>query len=89
MQWCSEVVHEAQAINVYVIFVCMQWIAENIESLKDPSLSEEKRDQLKRNVKGWKGYIQKYQELIVSINSALEEKNSGLQGIIKSCMLSS
>ena len=67
--------------------ICVQWIAESHESLKDPSISEEEKDQLKRNVKGWKDYIQKYQEQIVFINSALEEKNSAQQG--ESCMLSS
>ena len=38
--------------------ICVQWIARDLESLKDPSISEGRREGLERQVKSWKEAIQ-------------------------------
>ena len=35
----------------------MQKLAKDLEELEDPSIGEVRRDQLEKDVEGWKGYI--------------------------------
>ena len=51
--------------------ICVQWIARDLESLKDPSISEGRREELERQVKGRKEAIQRHQTAIESFDSQL------------------
>ena len=51
--------------------ICVQMIAIDLESLKDPSISEGRREELERDVKGWKEAIQRRQAAIESCDSQL------------------
>ena len=62
--------HEAQAITWCVI--CVQRIARDLESLKDPSISEGRREWLERKVKSMKDAIQVHQAYIESCDSQLQ-----------------
>ena len=51
--------------------ICVQSLASNLEELKDPSISEGRREVLERSVKYCKEVIQEQKDLIESIDSAL------------------
>ena len=51
--------------------ICVQWIARDLERLKDPSISEGRREELERQVKSWKEAIQRDQTYIESYDSQL------------------
>ena len=51
--------------------ICMQLIASSLEELKNPSISEERREMLGGSVKYWKEVIQVYKDAIESCDSQL------------------
>ena len=51
--------------------ICVQRIARVLESLKDASISEGRREELERQVKNGKEAIQEYQAYIESCDSQL------------------
>ena len=51
--------------------ICVQWIASSLEELKNPSISEWRREELEENVKRYKGAIQMRKDKIESYDSAL------------------
>ena len=51
--------------------ICVQWIASNLEELKNPSISEWRRERLEENVKNYKEAIQLRKDLIESYDSRL------------------
>ena len=51
--------------------ICVQFIASVLEHLKKPSISEERRKELERNVKYFKETIQRHKDLIESYDSQL------------------
>ena len=52
--------------------ICVQWIASDLEELKNPSISEERRKELERGVKIWKEAIQRNKDKIESYDSRLQ-----------------
>ena len=51
--------------------ICVQRIASDLEELKNPSISEERREWLEGQVKGWKEAIQVRKDYIESYDSQL------------------
>ena len=51
--------------------ICVQYLARDLERLKDPYISEGRREGLEREVKNWKEAIQRYQTMIESYDSQL------------------
>ena len=51
--------------------ICVQVLASDLERLKDPSISEGRREELERKVKTWKEAIQRFQADIESFDSQL------------------
>ena len=51
--------------------ICVQCIASDLEELKDPSISEGRREGLERSVKSWKEAIQGHQATIEFFDSQL------------------
>ena len=51
--------------------ICVQRLASCLEDLKDPSISEGRREQLERNVKNYKEAIQAHIDDIESYDSQL------------------
>ena len=51
--------------------ICVQWKARDLESLKDASISEGRREELESQVKTWKEAIQRDQAAIESFDSQL------------------
>ena len=51
--------------------ICVQGIAIDLEELKDPSISEGRREELERQVKSRKETIQRFQTYIESFDSQL------------------
>ena len=51
--------------------ICVQRLASCLEELKNPSISEERRDRLERSVKYCKESIQRHKDAIESYDSQL------------------
>ena len=51
--------------------ICVQWIASDLEELKNPSISEGRRKELEEDVKDWKEAIQVQKDYIESYDSQL------------------
>ena len=51
--------------------ICVQSLASDLEELKDPSISEGRREELEGEVKDWKEAIQVYKDYIESYDSEL------------------
>ena len=51
--------------------ICVQWIASDLEELKNPSISEGRREELEGNVKIYKEAIQVQKDYIESYDSQL------------------
>ena len=51
--------------------ICVQRLASYLEELKNPSISEGRREQLERSVENWKEAIQVRKDKIKSIDSQL------------------
>ena len=51
--------------------ICVQYLASCLEALKNPSISEGRREELERNVKDWKEAIQVHKDQIESYDSEL------------------
>ena len=50
--------------------ICVQMLALDLKTLEDPSISEKRRNQLKRLVEDWKDLIQRYQERKYTLQGA-------------------
>ena len=51
--------------------ICVQYLASDLEELKNPSISEGRRERLEENVKDWKEAIQVRKDDIESYDSQL------------------
>ena len=51
--------------------ICVQLLASDLEALKNPSISEGRRERLEENVKIWKEAIQEHKDKIESFDSEL------------------
>ena len=51
--------------------ICVQWLASDLEELKNPSISEGRRKELEKNVKYWKEAIQERKDKVESFDSEL------------------
>ena len=51
--------------------ICVQWLASYLEEVKNPSISEGRREKLEEDVKIYKEAIQEQKDLIESYDSEL------------------
>ena len=51
--------------------ICVQWLASDLEELKNPSISEERREELEEYENNYKEAIQVHKDLIESCDSRL------------------
>ena len=63
-----------------VCVICVQLIADAQQKLKDPSISEGRREELGRDLLSYGSYLQTGQEAIEIIDEELEVQKSALKG---------
>ena len=63
---------QVSLVSLYLVCViCVQWLASDLEELKNPSISEGRRKELEKNVKYWKEAIQERKDKVESFDSEL------------------